>query len=512
KGALVLVPTPTTNPNDPLTWSKPYKAWNISCLLLWAFLANACIAWSSPAWAIWITDLDTTYVALDYGQSILVMMGGVGVLFLQPSTIKHSRRLSYFIGSLFILVGLICGILMTNISLYFAYMALAGIGTAPSYCTIITSLLDVTFLHQKGEALGLYGFVLSVGTFLPPLAAGYIVDAQGWLWVFRYLLVFFGVSTLLVVFTVEETSFARTAQLAREGGAFAVAKSLRSPILTGDGREPKDEAKSRATTFELHPTSSSTSVKASPAQPKRYTYLQRMTLYRPNEDVKAGYWNLTFSMVQVAALPASLWASLQLAFPTLIVSVIMTTQASFFAAPPYNFTPAQLGLMYIPVAIGALLGAVLSGPVTDMLLVRLARRRNGYHDPENRLWMYLPVPILVALGSLMYGVGAAAGVHWMIPCIGLFFIGMYINISLPVALGYALDSYPELEGEIVQLSTFTRQILGGAFSFCIQPWINHNGPQTTIIILTVIVVVAHVTSIAFQIWGKDARRKTAQRY
>ncbi|KAK0384729.1 hypothetical protein NLU13_7207 [Sarocladium strictum] len=443
------------------------------------------------------------------------MMGGVGVMFLQPVTIKYGRRPAYIAGSLFILAGVACGLLMKgDDSLYFAYMALSGFGTAPSYCTIVTSLLDMTFLHQKGEALGVYGFVDVVGTFLPPLAAGYIVDAQGWLWVFRYLLIFFGVVTLLVIFTVEETSFARTtAELAKQTASTTVpvrTETQRRSSTTPDARQEVHKAEADQVTLPLQP--SSTSALEASSTPTRHPYLQRMALYRPSDDVKAGFWALTISMVPVAALPAAIWASLQLAFPTLIVSVVMTTQASFFAAPPYDFDPAQLGLMYVPVLVGSLVGAVLSGPITDRMLVRLAGRRDGVHEPESRLWMYLPVPVLVAIGSLLYGVGAAAGTHWAVPCLGLFFLGVYLNTSLPVALGYALDAYPDLEGEIVQLSTFLRQIVGGAFTFCIQPWIDRNGPRTTIIILTTLVAVAHVTSVAFQIWGKAARRRSAKRY
>ncbi|KAJ1325992.1 multidrug resistance protein [Microdochium nivale] len=100
------------------------------------------------------------------------MLGDVGVMFLQPVTIEFRKRLSYLIGSLILIAGFVCGLAMTNDALYFAFMALAGIGSAPSYSTSLTSLLDMTFLHQKGQALGLYGAVVVFGNFLPPLAAG----------------------------------------------------------------------------------------------------------------------------------------------------------------------------------------------------------------------------------------------------------------------------------------------------------------------------------------------------
>ncbi|EMT71697.1 major facilitator superfamily domain-containing protein [Fusarium oxysporum II5] len=499
-GAVILVPAPTTNVNDPLNWSKGEKLWASSTLLLWTFLANACIAWCSPSWAIWVVDLKTDFTQLSYGQALLVMMCGVGVMFLQPVALKYGRRLSYFIGSLFIIAGLACGLSMTSIGLYFVYMTLGGFGSAPSYSTVVTSLLDISFLHQKGKALSIYGFILLLGNFLPPLAAGYIVDSQGWVWVFRYLLVFFGVSTLLVSFTAEETSFPRLANHVQE--AVAVPSET---VASNPG--PKDKTRHSQVQTAAGP---------GPTQPanvaERFTYLQKMTIYRNNPEVKAGYWRLVLSMAKVTALPAVLWASFQLAISTLVVSAVMTTQASFFSIPPYNFTPAQMGLMYIPLMIGSFMGVFIGGTLTDWLLIRMARKSDGIHEPENRLWVYLLVPLLAAAGCLLYGVGASAGVHWILPCIGLFLIGVYTNVCLPIALGYALDSYPELEDEIVQLSNFVRNVGGGALTFCIQPWINASGPRDTIIYLVVIIFVVHATSIFFQFWGKALRRRSASIY
>ncbi|RKK12223.1 hypothetical protein BFJ66_g5438 [Fusarium oxysporum f. sp. cepae] len=194
-----------------------------------------------------------------------------------------------------------------------------------------------------------------------------------------------------------------------------------------------------------------------------------------------------------ASVLRELPVQLELAFLTLIVSVVMTTQASFFTIPPYNFTPAQMGLMYIPLMIGSFMGVFIGGALADWLLIRMVRKSDGIHEPENRLWVYLLVPLLAATGCLLYGVGASTGVYWVLQCIRLFLIGVYTKVCLPIALSYALDSYPELEDEIVQLSNFVRNLGGGALTFYIQPWINASGPRNTIIYLVVIIFVVQVT-------------------
>lgn len=66
------------------------------------------------------------------------------------------------------------------------------------------------------------------------------------------------------------------------------------------------------------------------------------------------------------------------------------------------------------------MGLFISGILTDWMMVRMTCKSDGFHEPENRLWVYLLVPLLAAAGCLLYGVGASTGVHWILPCIGHF--------------------------------------------------------------------------------------------
>lgn len=440
-------------------------------------------------------------------------MCGFGCLFLQPWALKYGRRSVYILGSVLILIGLALGATMKNINGFYAYMILSGFGSAPSYATIITSLVDITFLHQKGRILSLYGIVLILGNFLPPVAAGYITQSQRWKWCFYYLIIFFAASSLLVLFGAEETLFPRNSI------TFNVALGIDSVDSELKPEHSKAASKvSTGGTYEAPMSTPSTNcipepqVSANPVPTERYTYAQRMTIFRPNANVKASYIKLTFEVFQVCALPAAFWASWMIAIATFVVSYVFTTQASFFAAPPYNFDASQLGLMYFALIIGNFVGAIYGGNVADWMVLRLAKANSGIAEAEHRLWAYIPVPFLGAIGVLLYGVGASHGIHWIVPCLGLVLVGIYLNASLPVCLGYALDSYVDLSGEIVQLSNFIRNVAGGAFTFGIQPWITYNGAQTTSIIIAGLVFVLNLSSIAFQIWGKAIRKRTEKRY
>ncbi|OJD15365.1 hypothetical protein AJ78_04370 [Emergomyces pasteurianus Ep9510] len=496
----VKIPMPANTVNDPLNWSKAKKLWHYAILSLWAFLANACIVWSAPVWGVWTVALNTNYTMLTYGQALLVLMCGVGILFIQPWATKYGRRLPFLLGSLLILIGLVFARMMTDIKLFLAYMVVAGFGSAPAYATINVAFLDVTFLHKRGNAISIFVLILVAGNFLPPLAAGYIVDAQGWEWCVQYLLIFFGAVTLLFLFTADESSFARNEFKARNPARHDTEltqiqenrQTFHHDIEKAHDHLPETEA----------PTPDN--------QP--LSYLKRMTLFRKNHDVKIGYWRLAFSMFELTVLPAPTWMSIQFGLSSFVVSLILTTLATFFSESPYNFSPSTLGLMPLALLIGAGIGSLWGGLFTDWLLLRLSKGQGGIYEPEHRLWTYLLMPVAGAGGVLLYGLGADNGLHWIVPALGLILVGFYLDGSTPIAMGYALDSYPDLEDEVVQLSNFLRNIIGGATTFGIQPWLEHNGRRDTIIIIAVLVFVINSSSIGFQIWGKRFRTKTAERY
>lgn len=508
-GTIILMPQPAKTLNDPLNWPRWQKAWHYAIHLVWIFFANASIAWTSPAWTVWTSDLNTSYTFLTYGQAALVVMCGFGVLFFQPWATKFGRRLPYIFGSALIICGLLCGRFMTDSRLYLAYQIIAGFGSAPAYSTIIMSLLDVSFLHQRGRILALFGLVLIAGNFLPPIAAGYIVDRQGWEWCFNYLLILFGITSIALAFTGEESLFSREIfEVRSDRGGDVIPVHETSGQLPVGAKCDEKQGTSLAVSVSLERTCGHVET----FDTNRLPYGQRMTLYRKNKSTKAGYWLLTFSIFRVVLLPAAIWMSIMLSLGSFVVGVILTTLASFFSPPPYNFSAATMGLMYFPLVIGAVLGSVWGGPCTDWLLLRLARRNEGIYEPEHRLWIYLPIPVIGAAGILLYGVGAAQGIHWAVPCLGLVFVGFYLDASTPIAMGFALDCYPDLEAQVVQLSNFLRNVLGGAFTFGLQPWINYSGVRTTVIVIAAVVFALNAMCVCFLLGGRRVRFWSAKRY
>ncbi len=88
-------------------------------------------------------------------------------------------------------------------------------------------------------------------------------------------------------------------------------------------------------------------------------------------------WKLfLFPIVQFSSFVVSWSAS---SFLTLNL-----TQSQAFAAPPYNFTSSKIGFFNFAILIGAVIGLLTAGPLSDAIAAWLTRRNRGIREPEMR--------------------------------------------------------------------------------------------------------------------------------
>lgn len=121
--------------------------------------------------------------------------------------------------------------------------------------------------------------------------------------------------------------------------------------------------------------------------------------------------------------------------------MLNATASSILTAPPYNFSSGLVGTAYLSPVIGAGLGALWSGWAADKLAIYLARRNNGVREPEQRLWMLGFSGILCAAGLILWGVGAAQGVHWMGLIFGLGILAFSVIVGASITLSYDVDCF-----------------------------------------------------------------------
>jgi MFS family permease len=267
------------------------------------------------------------------------------------------------------------------------------------------TVTDMFYVHQRSTLNGIYLTAVSFGNYMGPVAAGYVAESQGWRWVFYYLTIFMGVTTLAMIFCLEETKWA-PATLNGRNQTSATTVSHEDPLgKTGEDRKDSTE-------LGLAPQRTNTSIALDLNTPFK-TYWQRHPLYTPDTDVSTR--SFVRHMLQPFAIlftfPAVAFAALQYGWLVSMLSVLAVTQATIYPAPPYLFAPAAVGLMSLPPAIGAIIGSLLGGPLIDRFTLFVAKRRRGIHEPEVRLWFFLVPGFGLVVGALLYGLTIAKVWH-----------------------------------------------------------------------------------------------------
>ncbi|KAG7891939.1 hypothetical protein KL925_001884 [Ogataea polymorpha] len=488
---VVLIPQPTKDPNDPLRWSRPKKEFQYAILWIWSFLTSVATNWVGPAWDYWVSEFNTSYTVLNNTSAVGWCFLGLGCVLLQPLALKFGRRVVYLFASLCQLFGNVVGGKASTVQFMYGSNILTCFAGAPCDSLVQISTTDVFFQHERANRISSLTFALYSGSFLGPIAAGYIIESQGWRWCFWYLVIFFGVIFAIQVFFMEDSIFVRHDLDKQE-------ENVIQQILS---KESKVEQNIKITE---EPTL---------AIPMKRTYYQKLGIWEREYNDKRPLWVIFSRPLMAATFPAVTWGGFVYGVQVMWLSLIATTQSEFFAAEPYNFGASAVGDTNFGSLIGCFLGTFWGGILSDKFVAWMARRRNGILEPEYRLWFLLLPAVINSAGLLMYGLGLNSGVHWILPAgFGMGFIGFGIGSGGALILTYALDCYPEMQSDALVWILFIRNMIGMAFTFAIQPWLDACGVVTTTWLMFMLSVVFNFSCLIFIKWGKSFRRWTKNSY
>lgn len=172
----------------------------------------------------------------------------------------------------------------------------------------------------------------------------------------------------------------------------------------------------------------------------------------------------------------------------------------------------MVGLSYIAPIIGTGIGAVVSGRLGDWLVLRLARRNKGVVEAEFRLWPFVLCLVLVPGALILWGVGAANGIHWF----GLIFAMVMISCAnafgITLSCSYLIDSYHEISGDAMTTVMLIRNTMGFAIAYGITPWIMNMGVQNCFISAAFVGLAFSSAFFIMIVWGKRIRERSRVKY
>ncbi|KGO67162.1 Major facilitator superfamily domain, general substrate transporter [Penicillium italicum] len=495
---LVLFPTPSSDPNDPLNWSTARKALNftlVSFFVLWTFVQ---IDIGFTAWSVMQSELNYSVNTLNANAAINYGGLAIGCIFFMPLVHKYGRRPVYIFSAALQFAACIWQAKMSTVGDLLGSGLISGIGGAISEIVVQITIADMFFVHQHATMNGWFVIVQSTGAFLGPVASGYIVLAQGWRWMWWWCVIFFGVTLLCVLFLFEESKYVPVLS----GRAVTTETQLpgepSKSHLDGDVVDAKNASETFAT--RVH-TNQDIPLK---------TYSQRMALVTPtNEAIWPHFYQ---PIVALFTFPAVSYAAITYGTTLCWFAIMTSLQASYMILPPYNFDAAGVGLMNVAPFVGAALGFSFGGHLSDKSILWLSKRNGGIYEPEMRLWLALPIAITSPAGILMFGLGLAYGMHWALLAVGFGFFGFSIAAVGGITLSYLMDCYQDIIGDALIGVIFMRNILSVIVLFVLTPWVNGMGMKNLHILIAVIAFVIQLAPIPLLIWGKKARIATAPSY
>jgi len=203
----------------------------------------------------------------------------------------------------------------------------------------------------------------------------------------------------------------------------------------------------------------------------------------------------------------------------IVISIMYTmfnllTPIRYVVDPRFNLTePIYSGLFYLPSGVGYVLGSFFGGRWADYFVKRYIKIR-GRRVPEDRIRAVLiPLGIVYPICMLIYGWSIDKEVGGMaVPIIFMFLSGVAQTFIFPAVNTYCVDSMPELGGDGIGSSYFSRYLAAAVASATCLKSINGIGVGWTCTISAFVLWSGFACAVVLIKWGERIRINALVRY
>ncbi|KAH7031182.1 major facilitator superfamily domain-containing protein [Microdochium trichocladiopsis] len=483
---IILIPQPSDDPNDPLNWPlwrRDLITFILSLTAIFATCLGPILAANTLTLSIYFS-LNFTYIALLTGYFLL----GVGVagFFCVPSGRIWGKRHLFILGTcILIATSAWAGAVGKNYTSFVWARIFQGIGCAPFESLVNAAIGDLYFVHERGKRMAFTNLAVFGGAFFTPILVGKITHTIRWWWTFNLVAIFSSVCLIAIFLWVPETAYVRDAALNtdifQESPDSEPSKELARPSPTEQGQATIPAPKS---------------------------FVQRLALFdgrKTNEFFPV----LLFRPLPLFVQPAFLWACLiqgTMIGWTVFIGVIL---AALFLGPPLFWTEVPTGYAYTGPFVGAVLGFLISGALSDWSARYMTKLNGGVYEPEFRIVLIIPQLIFGCMGLFGFGYTAdmtlQSQIHWVVPIVffGFEVCGMIIGATASAL--YLVDAYRHQAIEGFTMLLIFKNLFSFGLTFKAYDWLVQGGVVYVFKVLGLVQIVICLTSIPMYIYGKRLR-------
>ncbi|KAG9662133.1 serine/threonine kinase 16, partial [Aureobasidium melanogenum] len=484
----ILVPKPTDDPNDPLTW----PIWQRDIILVILCIVSVLATTASPLLAADSVELALKFQCTFEDAALLTAyhLAGVAVgsLLFVPLARVWGKRHVFLIGSLLMIASSAWGG-STHMGYNYTSMLWArviqGVALAPFESLINACVGDLYFVHERGLRMAFANVSLFGGAFLTPVFVGMIAHNIGWWWSFYFIAIFMGGGFLLLLFLCPEVAYRRPDRLNTDIMT-ASSESLDPNNILYDEKSPNEQVVPR--------------VRGNAWKPLRISPFD-------GRKTDESFWKLFLRPFPLFLHPAVIWACLLQGVIigwTVMVGVILSL---IFLGPPLFYNEEQAGKMYTAAFIGSILGLLIAGVYTELTTRFMVRRNNGRYEPEFRILLVIPTLMFAASGLYGFGITAAkvARYGWFVPEVFLALIVASMVMGATASAQYLLDAHRDIAIESFTCLIIFKNIFSFILAYFAYTWVFSGGIERLFIIFGSIEVAICALSLPMYVFGKISR-------
>tara|TARA_R110002003_G_scaffold13_5_gene872 strand:- start:13812 stop:15155 length:1344 start_codon:yes stop_codon:yes gene_type:complete len=354
------------DPANPQNWTAS-KKWGIigalGAVTLITPLASSFFAPGVPQ--VLRSFHETSNLIAAFVVSIYLLGFAIGPLIIAPMSELYGRIMLYNISNvLFVVFNIGCA-LSNSMGMLIAFRLLAGCAGSAPLTLGGGTIADMFPPEQRAGAMAIWSIGPLLGPVIGPVCGGFLVEHMSWRWVFWILAIFGGAFGILLLVVGRETYH----PILLERKAAALRKETGNPNLRS---------------------------KLTKQIPPREVFIRAIS--RP--------------MKMLFLSPIVGLMSTYIAINYGILYLFFTT-VTFVFEDQYHFSSGAVGLSYIGVGVGMIVGMACLGIMSDRIIKQ--QQAIGDVKPEHRLPLILTLPGAIGLpiGVFIYGWTTYYKVHWI---------------------------------------------------------------------------------------------------
>lgn len=509
---IVLVPQPSSDPEDPLNWTQHRKVLAVSMAYLYVFGTGIATSLQYSVLANITADTGIPTATLVQGTGVMFLFFGWACLLWQPIALTYGRRGVYLLSMFLTIPIMVWTGYSSTAGEWFAHRILIGIVVSPIESLCEVTVFDLFFAHNRGTYMGLYVFILFGSNFVAPLVAGWFNDAYGWRWTMHFGAIVCAFCFVIMFVFMEDTIYFRQNVINGQNSSRNDLEATEKVML--DHKEPMSVDGEVAHPTEPSPAPSAHKEMVDGDHPARSPW-KRFALFRalPGRPSNLNMLRMVYRpILMIVEFPTVAWAGFLYGINLAWYSVLNGTASPVLTSAPYNWSAALVGCVYTGPIIGAAVASLWSGNAADRLALWLARRHNGLREAEHRLWVLAVSGILSAAGLILWGVGASHHVHWIGLVFGLGMLTFGCVTGGSIAVSYNVDCFKEIAGETTVSIMLIRNTIGFGFGYAITPWWQTQGLQNCFVTAAMISLACTFSFLFLIFYGKSIRRRSISAY